>query len=161
MESAIPLEQSCNSLASARKGLQRPRGGAESVPPAGGRADACAKPPSRLPAGRSGGGALALLAFSAGGSLAGAGPGGAGPRGEVLAGPWRGAEARLLCCFCDRAAAAGRRERGCDRDGGRGSGCRSRGIAARLAAAGASAGRAGPLTERTARHGECKRAGGK
>lgn len=61
--------------------------------------------PLRLPAGRSGGGALALWAFSAGESLAGAGRGGAGPRGEVLAGPWRGAEARLLCCFCDRAAA--------------------------------------------------------
>lgn len=54
-----------------------------------------------------------------------------------------------------------RRERGCGGDGGRGSGRRSRGLAARLAAAGASAGRAGRLTEWTARHGECKRAGGK
>lgn len=38
----------------------------------------------------------------------------------------------------------GESERGCGRDGGRGSGRRSQGAAARLAAAGGSAGRAGP-----------------
>lgn len=126
-----------------------------------GPADACAKPPAKLPAGRSRGGALALWAFSAGGSLAGAGRCGAWPRGEVLAGPWRGAEARLLCCFSDRAAAAavrsrlrrGRRpgqwapqSRSSSGVGGRG---RQR--------------RAGPVGRLSGRlhHGECRRAGGR
>jgi hypothetical protein len=161
VESAVPLEQSCNSLAPARRGLQRPRGGAESVPPAAGRADACAKPPSRLPAGRSGGGALALWAFSAGGSLAGAGRGGAGPRGEVLAGPWRGAEARLLCCFCDRAAAAARASGAAAGTavGAAGAAVREQQRGWRLRAA--AQGGPGRVTEWTARHGECRGAGGK
>ncbi|XP_049479437.1 uncharacterized protein LOC125918111 [Panthera uncia] len=51
-----------------------------------------------------GGGALALCAFPPG--EVSRGRGGAGPRGEVLAGPRRGAEARRLCCFGERAAAA-------------------------------------------------------
>lgn len=66
------------------------------MPPAAGWDGACAQAPAGLPAEASREGALALWAFSAGGSLAGAGRGGAGPRGEVLAGPCLGAEARLL-----------------------------------------------------------------
>lgn len=108
--------------------------------------------------------APALWAFSAGGSLAGAGRGGAGPRGEVLAGPCLGAEARLLLLLqrsggggggeSERARLRRRRWPGQrEPQSGSSSGVGGRGRQRR-------AGRAGQRSGRL-RHGECKGAGGR
>uniref|UniRef100_A0A8B9Y159 Growth factor receptor bound protein 2 n=1 Tax=Bos mutus grunniens TaxID=30521 RepID=A0A8B9Y159_BOSMU len=78
-------------------------GGARPVPPAEGRPGACALARPRLPAGAWRGWGACALGLSAGEvSRGGAGQG----RAQVLAGPRRGAEARRLCCFSDRTAAA-------------------------------------------------------
>lgn len=163
IEKVIPPGQTYNSPAPAPRRLQRPRGGAQSVPPAAGWAGACAQAPAGLPAGLSRGGAPALWAFSAGRSLAGAGRGGAGLRGEVLAGPCLGAEARLLLLLQRSGGGGGESERARLRRGrwpgqrepqsGSSSGVGGRGRQRR-------AGRAGQRSGRL-RHGECKGAGGR
>lgn len=164
VEKVIPPGQTYNSPAPAPRGLQRPRGGAQSVPPAAGWAGACAQAPAGLPAGLNRGGAPALWAFSAGRSLAGAGRSGAGLRGEVLAGPCLGAEARLLLLLLQRSGGGGgESERARLRRGrwpgqrepqsGSSSGVGGRGRQRR-------AGRAGQRSGRL-RHGECKGAGGR
>lgn len=75
------------------------------MPPAAGRPGARAPAPRRPTCG----GAAEEQRLRAGPFPPGEvsrGRGGAGPRAEVLAGPRRGAEARRLCCFGYRAAAA-------------------------------------------------------
>lgn len=118
VEKVIPPGQTYNSPAPAPRGLQRSRGGAQSVPPAAGWAGACAQAPAGLPAGLNRGGAPALWAFSAGRSLAGAGRGGAGLRGEVLAGPCLGAEARLLLLLRRSGGGGGESERAREAEAG-------------------------------------------
>uniref|UniRef100_A0A8B9XXM4 Growth factor receptor bound protein 2 n=12 Tax=Boreoeutheria TaxID=1437010 RepID=A0A8B9XXM4_BOSMU len=99
------LRVSANLPALAPKGLQRPR----RVEPGrchllrGGPAPAPWPVPVYL-RGLAGVGRLRSGSFPPG--EVSRGWGGAGPRAQVLAGPRRGAEARRLCCFSDRTAAA-------------------------------------------------------